>query len=129
MSGTKLVLAREHGLPGWARLKMWVEGRRVGPVIRPVASPEELALAFDVVMAQMVRPASHVDRRFSDVAGLGRAASTCVAPTAPDSTRWSAARCQTMCRDRGCGARESPASMREVGGAPGSEKNVRSTLL
>ncbi len=76
LSAAQLALAREHGFPSWARLKAEVVQRRAGSelddtsgyVIRPVASLDELARAFDVVGAQVSPRLTREDRRFVDLA-------------------------------------------------------------
>ena len=69
--------AREHGFPGWARLKAEVERRRrlraparrtPGYVLRPVTSVLELTEAFDLIAAQMTPRITHADRRVHDLA-------------------------------------------------------------
>jgi GNAT superfamily N-acetyltransferase len=90
LSAAQLAVAREHGFPSWARLRLEVERRKredaeraavatataspVGLVaaprfvIRQVESLEELAATFDIVGAQFVPAITHDDRRFQDLA-------------------------------------------------------------
>ncbi len=69
----QLAIAREHGFTSWTALKAEVERRRApvaspDPMIRPVASPAELAKAFDVIGAQFEPALTSADRRFTELA-------------------------------------------------------------
>jgi GNAT superfamily N-acetyltransferase len=77
LAAAQLALAREYGLPSWARLKAEVERRRQlqAPggrppryLLRPVRSVAELAEVFDLIAAQITPSVTHTDRRFLDLA-------------------------------------------------------------
>ena len=71
LAAAQLVLAREHGYPSWARLKAEIERRRANApasyLLRPVSSLEELTMVYDFIGAQGTPPATHDDRRFSEL--------------------------------------------------------------
>lgn len=62
LADAQLVIARQYGLPSWARLR-----RSIAVVIRPVASPRELARAFELIGARRA-PALEQDRYFLQLA-------------------------------------------------------------
>jgi GNAT superfamily N-acetyltransferase len=62
LSAAQLVIARQYGLASWTRLRQYAE-----VVIRPVASPPELARAFELIGARTA-PTLGQDRRFLDLA-------------------------------------------------------------
>jgi GNAT superfamily N-acetyltransferase len=62
LADAQLVIAREYGLASWARLR-----RSIEVVIRPVASPRELARAFELIGARRA-PALEQDRYFLQLA-------------------------------------------------------------
>jgi GNAT superfamily N-acetyltransferase len=62
LADAQLVIARQYGLASWARLR-W----SVAVVIRPVASPRELARAFELIGARRA-PALGQDRYFLQLA-------------------------------------------------------------
>jgi GNAT superfamily N-acetyltransferase len=90
LSAVQLALAREYGFASWPRLTAEVARRRAGAAaprpsqevaappsaaapparyrIRPAASLEELAVACDVIGAQIVPPLARGDRRLQEVA-------------------------------------------------------------
>jgi GNAT superfamily N-acetyltransferase len=62
LADAQLVIARQYGFASWARLR-----RNVEVVIRPVASPRELARAFELIGARRA-PALEQDRYFLQLA-------------------------------------------------------------
>ncbi len=62
LAAAQLVIARQYGFASWNRLRQHAE-----VVIRPVASPRELARAFELIGARTA-PALAQDRRFLDLA-------------------------------------------------------------
>lgn len=62
LAAAQLVIARQYGIGSWAALR-----RNVAAVIRPVASPRELARAFELIGARRA-PALEQDRYFLQVA-------------------------------------------------------------
>jgi len=62
LADAQLVIARQYGFASWARLR-----RNIAVVIRPVASPRELALAFELIGARRA-PALEQDRYFLQLA-------------------------------------------------------------
>lgn len=75
LAAAQLAIAREYGFASWERLKVEVERRAATApaeaeaehVIRPVASRDELEMAFDVIGAQMSPRMARDDRRFQEV--------------------------------------------------------------
>jgi len=62
LADAQLVIARQYGFPSWARLR-----RSISAVIRQVASPRELARAFELIGARRA-PALGQDRYFLQLA-------------------------------------------------------------
>jgi GNAT superfamily N-acetyltransferase len=62
LTAAQLVIARQHGFASWTRLR-----RNVAVVIRPVASPGELARAFELIGARRA-PTLEQDRHFLQLA-------------------------------------------------------------
>jgi GNAT superfamily N-acetyltransferase len=62
LTAAQLVIARQYGFASWTRLRQHAE-----VIIRPVASPRELARAFELTGARSA-PALAQDRRFLDPA-------------------------------------------------------------
>jgi len=62
LADAQLVIARQYGFPSWARLR-----RSISAVIRQVASPRELARAFELIGARRA-PALEQDRYFLQLA-------------------------------------------------------------
>ena len=62
LADAQLVIARQYGFPSWSRLR-----RSTEVVIRPVASPRELARAFELIGARRA-PALEQDRYFLQLA-------------------------------------------------------------
>lgn len=62
LSAAQLVIARQYGFASWNRLRQHAE-----VIIRPVASPRELARAFELIGARTA-PTLAQDRRFLDLA-------------------------------------------------------------
>jgi hypothetical protein len=62
LADAQLVVARQHGLGSWARLR-----RSVEVMIRSAGSPQELARAFELIGARRA-PALEQDRYFLQVA-------------------------------------------------------------
>jgi len=62
LADAQLIIARQYGFASWARLR-----RSVAVVIRPVASPRELARAFELIGARRA-PALEQDRYFLQLA-------------------------------------------------------------
>jgi GNAT superfamily N-acetyltransferase len=62
LADSQLVIARQYGFASWARLR-----RSISVVIRPVASPRELARAFELIGARRA-PALEQDRYFLQLA-------------------------------------------------------------
>jgi predicted N-acetyltransferase YhbS len=62
LTAAQLIIARQYGFASWARLR-----QSVAVVIRPVASPRELARAFELIGARRA-PALEQDRYFLQLA-------------------------------------------------------------
>jgi len=62
LTAAQLIIARQYGFASWARLR-----QSIAVVIRPVASPQELARAFELIGARRA-PALEQDRYFLQLA-------------------------------------------------------------